>query len=320
MTNTKSTPKSQTGRPVRPSTRQKQTNENRAEDVAKKQKKQDTAKRSAAKKAKRADNDAQADALRDTTNTPAESALSLEQQIAVLKTRLDTSDAKNRRLSARNKKLRRHSAPTTDSTEIIPIPKPKGKFSIQCAMGLSDDKTEFTKLQAAIHALATSIEAKVDFDVPWSQQDPMTVAKVLRVAAERYEYLCAKRFPRHWATQAILQRYINSVRAYNSGKANPASGVSRRRERRTAIGRRAAEERRTPQPSLSPPPDADQMDVDDGHVSDPKSPGSRDSTPSDEDSDGNANSRTQDHNTNSDEDDDEYEYDDDDEELPVAED
>ncbi|KAJ7206400.1 hypothetical protein GGX14DRAFT_568366 [Mycena pura] len=319
MPKSKPTPRSKAGRPVKASARQQQTNENRAENAAKKQKKQDTAKRAAARKAKRAGNDAQADALRDTTNTAGESALSPEQQIALLTARLESAEAKTRRL---DRKLRRQLAATNDDTEVVAIPKPKGRCNIQRVMGLGEDKAEFTRLQAAVHALA--IEAKVDFDLPWSQQDHATVAKICRVAEERHAYLCAKRFPRHWATQSMLQRYINNVRAYASGKANPASGVSRRRERRATGGTRAAEEHQSPLRSL----DADQMDVDDGHVSDPNPPGSRDSTPSDNDSDSDSYGRwTQDHNVDSDLDD-EDEYDDEeeeggamaDDELPVAED
>ncbi|KAJ7809684.1 hypothetical protein B0H13DRAFT_2385108 [Mycena leptocephala] len=57
----------------------------------------------------------------------------------------------------------------------------------------------------------------------------------------RHSYLSAKRFPRHWATSTILQRYINSVQAYTSGKDNPTSGVNRRRQRVTNVGRQEAE-------------------------------------------------------------------------------
>ncbi|KAJ7164104.1 hypothetical protein C8R46DRAFT_1220613 [Mycena filopes] len=328
MPNHKPTSKSKAGRAVKPSARQQQSNENRAQDAAKKQKRKDTGQRSAAKKTKRAGNDVQADALRDTTNNPGNSAVSPEQHIAVLTARLESAEAKNHRLSIKNKKLRRQSAPAAESTEIVPIPKPKGRFSIQRAMVLGEDKSEFTRTQAVVHALA--IEAKVDFDLPWSQQDNATIAKICRVAEERHAYLSAKRFPRHWATQAILQRYINNVRAYNSGKAKPDSGVSRRRERRNTGGRRAAEEHQSPQRSISPPFDDDQMDVD-GHVSDPNPPGSRDSTPSDKDSDSDNGGRwTRDHNVHSDVDvDDDDEYDDDDQEeggavagneLPLAED
>ncbi|KAJ7144891.1 hypothetical protein C8R43DRAFT_1013379 [Mycena crocata] len=99
---------------------------------------------------------------------------------------------------------------------ITPIPKPKGKFNIKNAMGLSGDHTLFTELQAVIHALA--LEAKIDFDSPWKGQEPGKVAKILRVSEERHSYLCAARFPRHWATSSILQRYINSVRSYKSGR------------------------------------------------------------------------------------------------------
>ncbi|KAJ7700901.1 hypothetical protein B0H16DRAFT_1483758 [Mycena metata] len=137
-------------------------------------------------------------------------------------------------------------------------------------MGLAEDRAEFTKLQTVIHVLA--VEAKLDFELPWSQQEPMTIAKISRVvrfnksissvleleqAAERHDYLCAKRFPRHWATQSILQHYLNSVRAYKSGKANPSSGVSRRRARATKIGRReaaaAGSSHQNPRIILSPP-------------------------------------------------------------------
>ncbi|KAJ7778350.1 hypothetical protein B0H16DRAFT_1683603 [Mycena metata] len=71
----------------------------------------------------------------------------------------------------------------TDSSEITSIPKPKGRFNIQAAMGLAEDRAEFTKLQAVIHALA--VEAKLDFELPWSQQEPMTIVKISRVNLSR---------------------------------------------------------------------------------------------------------------------------------------
>ncbi|KAJ7097465.1 hypothetical protein C8R44DRAFT_643440, partial [Mycena epipterygia] len=114
-------------------------------------------------------------------------------------------------------------------------------FNIQDAMRLKDDRALFTTLQAGIHTIA--LEAKIDFESAWSQQDPATLAKVLRVAEERHPYLTAKRFPRHWATSSILQRYINNVRGYTSGKSNPSSGVSRRRQRLTNVGRLEGEAR-----------------------------------------------------------------------------
>ncbi|KAJ7700557.1 hypothetical protein B0H16DRAFT_1705625 [Mycena metata] len=118
---------------------------------------------------------------------------------------------------------------------MVPIKKPKGKFNLQEAMGLSDNRQLFTELQAAVHSIA--LEAKIDFGLNWSQQDPGTVAKILRVAGERHTHLNAKRYPRNWATAAMLQRYINS-------KANPSSGVSRRRKRVTKVGRLEAERER----------------------------------------------------------------------------
>ncbi|KAJ7728045.1 hypothetical protein B0H16DRAFT_1470636 [Mycena metata] len=73
---------------------------------------------------------------------------------------------------------------------------------------------------------------------------PTVNSPILRVSAERHPYLTAKRFPPHWATSAILQRLINSVRAYSAGKANPTSGVNRRRQKVTKMGR--AEAQRAP--------------------------------------------------------------------------
>ncbi|KAJ7291983.1 hypothetical protein C8J57DRAFT_1274328 [Mycena rebaudengoi] len=119
--------------------------------------------------------------------------------------------------------------------------------------------------KAGVRALA--VEAKVDFESKWSAQEPAVIAKVLRVAAERYPYLTARRFPRSWATSAILQRYINNVRTYSSGKMNPDSGVSRRRQKLTKIGRleantRMQEHQSSPRRSLSPSAPNNEMDVD----------------------------------------------------------
>ncbi|KAJ6602607.1 hypothetical protein DFH09DRAFT_1301630 [Mycena vulgaris] len=106
-----------------------------------------------------------------------------------------------------------------------------------------------------VHAIV--IEAKIDFDVPWSQQDPGKVVKILRVSCERHKHLKEERDPQHWATALILQRYINSVCAYQVGKGNPTSGVSRRCERLTRVGRLEAEHH-------DPPPEEenDGMNID----------------------------------------------------------
>ncbi|KAJ7839829.1 hypothetical protein B0H14DRAFT_3458479 [Mycena olivaceomarginata] len=208
-----------------------------ADDAAKKRRNKEKAQRAAANKSKRNENNAQADALRDATNVSQAVESSPEEQIASLKARLKSFEVQNNLLSRKNKKLartvRRQTVPNDDNSEIIPIPKPKGKFNIQEAMGLADDQREFTKLQAGVNVLA--VEAKIDFDEPWSRQEPSTVAKLLRVSEQRFPYLTSKRFPRYWATSAMLQRYINSVRGYQSGLKNPDSGVSRRRQRVTKI-------------------------------------------------------------------------------------
>ncbi|KAJ7613837.1 hypothetical protein DFH06DRAFT_1484486 [Mycena polygramma] len=149
----------------------------------------------AVKKAKRKANDAQAAALRDAMNAPQADEPSPEEKIARL---------------------------TESESEIIPIPRPKGQFNIQIAMGLADNRKESTQIQAGIHAIA--VEAKIDFESTWSQQSLDTVRKVLHVAA----------------------RYMNSVRAYESGKENPSSGVSRRRQRVTKMERLEGEARRHP--------------------------------------------------------------------------
>ncbi|KAJ7716406.1 hypothetical protein B0H14DRAFT_3171071 [Mycena olivaceomarginata] len=157
----------------KPSQRQQRTNENRADaapDCASSKTQQ-----AAAKKSKRNENNAQAAALRDATN-------SYEVQ----------KDLLSRKKKKLTRAARRQTVPNDDNSEIIPIPKPKGKFNIQEAMGLADDQCEFTKLQAGVHALA--VEAKIDFDEPWSKQEPSTVAKLLRVSEKRFPYLTSKRF------------------------------------------------------------------------------------------------------------------------------
>ncbi|KAJ6567758.1 hypothetical protein DFH09DRAFT_1314265 [Mycena vulgaris] len=255
------------GRTRNQSAGQKQTNENRATDAAKKRANKEKKEHAAAKKNQRQSNDVEAAALRDSTNTPAdESALSADERIALLTARLDSANAKNQALSQKNRRLKKLARPQASTEEgIVAILKPKGKFNLQEAMGLSDDRKLFTELQSLVHAIA--IEAKIDFDVPWSQQDPGKVVKILRVSSERHKHLKEERYPRHWATASILQRYINSVRAYQVGKGNPTSGVSRRRERLTRVGRLEAQRRRGG-PSrrivLSPPPEEenDGMNVD----------------------------------------------------------
>ncbi|KAJ7100777.1 hypothetical protein B0H15DRAFT_796477 [Mycena belliarum] len=279
----------------KPSAAQKQINQTRVEAAAKTRANKEKAKRAAARKEKRRSNDAQAAILRDTTNTVVEReplAPSAEEQIARLTARLQSAEAHNETLARKNKRLkksmRRHPASTTDSSpEIIPIPKPKGKFNLQEAMELTDKRALYTELQSGIHAIA--LEAKLDFGLNWSQQDPGLVAKILRVAEEHHPYLGSKRFPRHWATSSILQRYLNSVRAYQSGKANPSSGVSRRRERVTRIGQREAEAQRRRKHSrrviTSPSPDEDDsMDVEQhgetpANASDSSQEGSRSASP-----------------------------------------
>ncbi|KAJ7702028.1 hypothetical protein B0H14DRAFT_3527379 [Mycena olivaceomarginata] len=65
----------------------------------------------------------------------------------------------------------------------------------------------------------------------------------------------------------MLQRYINSVRGYQSELKNPDSGVSHRRQRVTKVGQREVEARRNrlrrSRIITSPEPDdGDQMNVD----------------------------------------------------------
>ncbi|KAK7013516.1 hypothetical protein R3P38DRAFT_3576054 [Favolaschia claudopus] len=237
-------------RRTRKSERQQRSDENKADAAAKTAQRKQKNTEAAAKKARRAVNNAQAAALQDATNTrPEQSALSSEEKIAALENRVEALSRKNKRLS---KALRRNE-PTTNDEDITAIPKPKErKFNIKSAMGLEDNQRLFTELQALIRTVA--IEAKIDFDLPWKDQEPSDVAKVLRVAAGRNSYLSAKRFPRHWATSAILQRYINSVRGYNAGKANPTSGVNRRRQRNTTVGRLELMRRRGVEARRETPP------------------------------------------------------------------
>ncbi|KAJ7168388.1 hypothetical protein C8R43DRAFT_1121550 [Mycena crocata] len=211
-----------TGRTTKPSSRQRGADENTADKAAKAAGNKKKAQQAAARKLKRSDNNSQAAALRDTTNTSGSQSepLSAEAQIAALTASLKSAKAKVHELDHKNKKLtktiRRRRAETPNSAgDIVPIPKPRGKFNIQSAMELNDNRPLFTRLQAGIRGLA--FEAKIDFGLNWAHQEPAVVAKVLRVAEERHEYLSSKRFPRSWATSAILQRYINSKRAYEFG-------------------------------------------------------------------------------------------------------
>ncbi|KAK7034219.1 hypothetical protein R3P38DRAFT_3351384 [Favolaschia claudopus] len=113
---------------------------------------------------------------------PEQSALSSEEKIAALENRVEALSRKNKRLS---KALRRNE-PTTNDEDITAIPKPKErKFNIKSAMGLEDNQRLFTELQALIRTVA--IEAKIDFDLPWKDQEPSDVA-----AAGRNSYLSAK--------------------------------------------------------------------------------------------------------------------------------
>ncbi|KAJ6491128.1 hypothetical protein C8R45DRAFT_1096644 [Mycena sanguinolenta] len=264
----KSKPKSKSrkdsDRVSKPSARQRASDENKTNDAAKTAANKQRTRDAAARKNKRAANDAEAATLQNVTNTAPSQALSAEEQIAALTAQLNTANSKVEVLGRKNKLLKktiRRAQPdlAAENTDITPIPKPKGKFNVQSTMGLDNNRAHFTEIQAAIRAIA--VEAKIDFTAPWSQQDPSAVAKVLRVAAERHSYLSSKRFPRHWATSTILQRYINSVRAYTSGKANPTSGVNCRRHRVTNVGRQETDRRRR---TVSPPAQGEnQMDVDD---------------------------------------------------------
>ncbi|KAJ7900556.1 hypothetical protein B0H14DRAFT_2671123 [Mycena olivaceomarginata] len=250
-------PRAGAGRTRKPSAAQKKTNENRADDAAKTRENKEKTQRAFARKAQRSNNDARAAALQDATNAAgAGESLSTEARIAALTDRLKSVTAQNKTLTLKNKKLKKLARPQAASTdkEIISILKPKGKFNLQEAMQLSDNRQLFTELQAGVHSIA--LEAKIDFDSSWSQQDPGTVAKVLRVAGERHPHLNAKRYPKNWATASMLQTYINSVRAYRSGKANPLSGVSRRRQRLTRVGRREAEATPRRRSSRQSPPPA----------------------------------------------------------------
>ncbi|KAF8146843.1 hypothetical protein K438DRAFT_1990128 [Mycena galopus ATCC 62051] len=301
---------------------QQRTNENRADDAAKKRQNKEKAQRAAAKKSKRNENNAQAATLQDATNLSQAMETSPEEQIASLKARLKSYEVQNNLLSHKNKKLaravRHQMVPNDDNSEIISIPKLKGKFNIQEAMGLTDDQREFTKLQAGIHVL--TVEGKIDFDEPWSKQEPSTVAKLLCVSEKHFPYLTSKRFPQSWATSAMLQRYINSVHGYQSGMKNPNSGVSRRRQHVTKVGQREVEAQRNRlrRSRIITSPDSDddnQMNVDNdgpressqGIQVTPPSTDNDDSNSEDPDDEGNPSKSTD----NSDDEDD-------DEELPIA--
>ncbi|KAJ6469276.1 hypothetical protein C8R45DRAFT_937683 [Mycena sanguinolenta] len=345
---------SKTPRESRPSTRQREADENKAEAAAKKDKKKKKAQDATAKKAKQASNNARAAVLRDATNVASgELPHSRDAQIAELTAKLKSAETQVEILGRKNKKLaktvRQTQTPAATDSGIIPIPKsgtvestalgwilvagefypvtcllwsepgreyhlgaeifcppsgtykgyddmrsklavpvvgpcqynkpppppPRGKFNIQSAMGLEDDRALFVELQAGIHVLAH--EAKVDFDSNWSQQDHSTIAKITRVAEQRHKYLTSKRFLRSWATSAMVQRYLNSVHAYKSGKANPASGVNRRRERVTRIGRlecqRAARSTPAGDDDESNEPEEMNVDVQDDHLQEVEEPG-----------------------------------------------
>ncbi|KAJ7937870.1 hypothetical protein B0H13DRAFT_1852169 [Mycena leptocephala] len=275
------------------SSRQRAADENKADDAAKTTAKK-KAQQAVARKEKRSNNNSQAAALRDATNTSGSQSgepLSAEAQIADLTARLKSAKAQVHELDRKNKKLtktvRRARADTTNTnTAIVPIPKPKGKFNIQSAMGLSDNRALFTQLQAGIHGLA--LEAKIDFGLNWSHQEPSVVAKVLRVAEERHKYLSSERLPPFWATSALLQRYIDSKRAYESGKANPTSGVNRRRERVTNVGRleaQASRGRRNSRIVTSPVPEDDQNNDTNGTPTPEQRPVSRVTPASSDESD-----------------------------------
>ncbi|KAJ7281012.1 hypothetical protein C8J57DRAFT_1220284 [Mycena rebaudengoi] len=67
-----------------------------------------------------------------------------------------------------------------------------------------------------------------------------------------------------WATSAILQRYLNNVRGYQSGKKNPSSGVNRRRQRVALKGRQEAEQDDSGHRASASPP-IDSPSNDSGH-------------------------------------------------------
>ncbi|KAJ7669768.1 hypothetical protein B0H17DRAFT_206022 [Mycena rosella] len=172
---------SRAGRTRNPSAAQRQTNKNRADAAAKTRANKEKAQKATARKVQRGSNNARAAALRDATNAGEAEPLSAEEQIAALTARLEAAEAKNEALNRKNKKLKKSVHPQTASTdaEIVPIPKPKRKFNLQEAMQLEDNRKLFTELQAGVHSAA--LEAKIDFESNWSQQDPGTVAKIFRV-------------------------------------------------------------------------------------------------------------------------------------------
>ncbi|KAJ7080388.1 hypothetical protein B0H15DRAFT_933246 [Mycena belliarum] len=229
------------GRTVKASAAQKNIDQNRSENAAKTAANKERRKKAASKKKQRQKNDAAAAVLGDTTNTASAAAIADLKGTNVAQ--LEASQALAQKLKRKLKKSTRTpagSAPADDG-EIVRIPRPKNNFRIQDAMDSGDNRKLFVELQSGVRALA--IQAKVDFDLPWSEQDPAIVAKVLRV------------------------RYINSVGGYARGKANPDSGVNRLREKVTSIGRREArvdvDETGCPTPPAGPVGDGSTDDDDD---------------------------------------------------------
>lgn len=164
------------------------------------------------------------------------------------------------------------------------IDKPKGKYSIQAAMGLGDNRDEYkrivvwgvlftmvspaevgflllyrasfttlfvslilsTLILGAIKIQRLSAISIVRCVVSKAGRASSSDNAILLVlqAAKREPFL--QRFRKHWATADLVQQYFQNARGYRNAKLNPNSGVMRRRARLTKVGaHEAASSQRT---------------------------------------------------------------------------
>ncbi|XP_006457053.1 hypothetical protein AGABI2DRAFT_122926 [Agaricus bisporus var. bisporus H97] len=95
------------------------------------------------------------------------------------------------------------------------IPEPKGKYNIQVAMGLEDNKDAYNDCRAAISE--AMLDARIPIHLDWRHQDSVSVARVFSIAKEKEPRLAG--FERNWAIAAIMRTINKNIRSYGRKRA-----------------------------------------------------------------------------------------------------
>ncbi|KAJ7256047.1 hypothetical protein C8J57DRAFT_1721612 [Mycena rebaudengoi] len=114
-------------------------------------------------------------------------------------------------------KLKAHTKAADNEAEKAPamIPRPAGSagndFSIEFAMGLGTNRADDEQYKALMRNIRDlTLQARINWEEPWSQTPAGVKAQLFAVARERHPYLA--RFTNDWATEEIVKQFIKNKR------------------------------------------------------------------------------------------------------------